>query len=122
MAPEISNQPKIVPTRETPLTLVPSTAVSSVAKNAVVDPNSAGAWALVSGVYKAVDSLTKGQSDLLSSLNRRADLEKEKFGLFSLVVESIPAKIFFAAFHNFDTEGARDIVRRTRQMLGIASE
>ena len=93
--------------------------LESMSSAVMTGANNAIARAALTGVFKAIDNLTREQDSFLNSLDRKKEVEKDKFSSFSEVVGSIPLSAFCSAFPNFNTPGALEIVKASRDKLGI---
>ncbi len=93
------------------------TPIALMASNAVT--NGPLAYAILNGVFKAVEYLTKDQSKLLDTLSRKRDIERPSFASYSAIVASVSLASFCDAFPKFDTPGVMELGRQARQKVGV---
>ena len=91
----------------------------SLVSSAVTGTNYSVVRSILTGTMQAVDYLTREQESCLASLDRKRELEKEKFSCYSEIICNTALSVFCSAFTKFDTPGALAIVNESRAKLGI---
>jgi hypothetical protein len=109
------NQPVSARKVVTPIALM----ASHVASTSHAISNGPLAYAILNGVFKAVEYLTRDQSSFLDSLSRKREIERGSFSAYSGIVASVSLASFCDAFPKFDTPGVVELGRQARQKVGV---